>query len=192
MAMVRRFAEVGLSAWELICHASLTGALQVSCHLRLSVSGHRVPVMASPSGTQRAWWVLRSTPTDPFRVREYYRSHLISYSTFTCGEWSHASTGVCRRQRRSLLSWLLGLPQIAACIQVRHARSGPGLWPGPHRQTPCAGIRSPGSTARRMRVPSQAADRLAPTYPSLVSTPGPGDLAFSLGSQSVLRSARRV
>jgi hypothetical protein len=79
MAMVRRFAEVGLSAWELICHASLTGALQVSCHLRLSLSGHRVPVMASPSGTQRAWRVLRSTPTDPFRVREYYRSHLISY-----------------------------------------------------------------------------------------------------------------
>jgi hypothetical protein len=95
MAMVRRFAEVGLSAWELICHASLTGALQVSCHLRLSVSGHRVPVAS------------RRLPAE---------------------SGPHASTDVCRRQRRSLLSWLLGLPQIAACIQF--AARVPGLASG--------------------------------------------------------------
>jgi hypothetical protein len=48
----------GPSAWELVCQASLTGALQVNRHLRLSVSGRRVPVLTSPSGTQRAWPLL--------------------------------------------------------------------------------------------------------------------------------------
>ena len=37
--------SLALSAWELVCHASLTGALQVSRHLRLSASGRRVPVL---------------------------------------------------------------------------------------------------------------------------------------------------
>jgi hypothetical protein len=48
----------GPSAWELVCHASLTGVLQVSRHLRLPASGRRVPVLASSSGTQRAWPLL--------------------------------------------------------------------------------------------------------------------------------------
>jgi len=46
--------EPALSAWELACHASLTGASQVSCHLRLSASARRVPVLTALSGTQRA------------------------------------------------------------------------------------------------------------------------------------------
>src|SRR6201999_1367139 len=46
--------DSGLSAWELACHASLTGASQVSCHLRLSASARRVPVLTALSGTQRA------------------------------------------------------------------------------------------------------------------------------------------
>jgi hypothetical protein len=43
-----------LSAWELACHVSLTGASQVSYHLRLSVSDRRAPVLIPLSGTQRA------------------------------------------------------------------------------------------------------------------------------------------
>src|SRR6202022_4647461 len=39
-----RLSWAGLSAWELACHASLTGALQVSRHLWLSASARRVPV----------------------------------------------------------------------------------------------------------------------------------------------------
>jgi len=46
--------RAGLSAWELACHASLTGAPQVSRHLRLPVSGRRIPVPTPLSGTQRA------------------------------------------------------------------------------------------------------------------------------------------
>jgi len=46
--------EPALSAWELACHASVTGALQVSGHLRLSVSSRRVPALTPLSGTQRA------------------------------------------------------------------------------------------------------------------------------------------
>src|ERR1700755_702253 len=42
--------DSGLSAWELACHASLTGASQVSCHLRLSASARRVPVLTALSG----------------------------------------------------------------------------------------------------------------------------------------------
>ena len=43
--------DVGLSAWELDCHASLTGKLQVSHHLRLSVSDRQTPVLTPLSGT---------------------------------------------------------------------------------------------------------------------------------------------
>jgi hypothetical protein len=49
-----RQADRGLSAWELACHASLTGAPQVSGHPRLSVSDRRTPVLTPLSGTQRA------------------------------------------------------------------------------------------------------------------------------------------
>jgi hypothetical protein len=49
-----RLSWAGLSAWELACHASLTGALQVSRHLWLSASARRVPVLTPLSGTQRA------------------------------------------------------------------------------------------------------------------------------------------
>jgi hypothetical protein len=49
-----RLSWAGLSAWELACHASLTGALQVSRHLWLSGSARRVPVLTPLSGTQRA------------------------------------------------------------------------------------------------------------------------------------------
>ena len=42
---------MGLSAWELDCHASLTGKLQVSHHLRLSVSDRQTPVLTPLSGT---------------------------------------------------------------------------------------------------------------------------------------------
>jgi hypothetical protein len=44
----------GLSAWELACHAALTGMLQVSRHPRLSVSDRPIPGLTVPSGTQRA------------------------------------------------------------------------------------------------------------------------------------------
>ena len=43
--------EPALSAWELDCHASLTGKLQVSHHLRLSVSDRQTPVLTPLSGT---------------------------------------------------------------------------------------------------------------------------------------------
>lgn len=43
--------DVGLSAWELACHVSLTGPLQVSHHPRLSVTARRVPVLTPLSGT---------------------------------------------------------------------------------------------------------------------------------------------
>jgi hypothetical protein len=46
--------EPALSAWELDGHASRTGALQVSRHLRLSVRTRQVPLLTLPSGTQRA------------------------------------------------------------------------------------------------------------------------------------------
>ena len=49
--LVRRFVNVALSAWELDCHASLTGKLQVSHHLRLSVSDRQTPVLTPLSGT---------------------------------------------------------------------------------------------------------------------------------------------
>ena len=59
--------------------ASPTGALQVSRHLRLSVSGRRVPVLAPPSGAQRGRMPPRSVSADFFRVREGGRAHLLSY-----------------------------------------------------------------------------------------------------------------
>ena len=46
--------EPTLSAWELDCHATLTFALQISGHHRLSASARSVPVMTPLSGTQRA------------------------------------------------------------------------------------------------------------------------------------------
>jgi hypothetical protein len=52
--LVRRFAEVGLSAWELACHASLISASQVSRLVGLSVSARHAPILTPLSGTQRA------------------------------------------------------------------------------------------------------------------------------------------
>jgi hypothetical protein len=46
--------ELALSAWELDCHASVTGMLQVSRHYRLSVIAREVPVSTPRSGTRRA------------------------------------------------------------------------------------------------------------------------------------------
>jgi hypothetical protein len=46
--------EPALSAWELACQVFLTGASQVSGHLRQSVSARRVPLLTPLSGTQRA------------------------------------------------------------------------------------------------------------------------------------------
>jgi hypothetical protein len=43
-----------LSAWELACHVSPTGPLQVNRHSRLSVNARQGPVLTPLSGTQRA------------------------------------------------------------------------------------------------------------------------------------------
>ena len=51
---LRRDGASELAAWELDCHALLTGALQVSRYLWFSVSDRRVPVLTPLSGTQRA------------------------------------------------------------------------------------------------------------------------------------------
>ena len=42
-----------LSAWELDCHASVTGTFQVNRHHWLSVSAREVPVLTPRSGTRR-------------------------------------------------------------------------------------------------------------------------------------------
>ncbi len=56
--------EPALSAWELDRHASLTGTLHVSHHLRLSVSDRQTPVLTPLSGTQRArYWGTYSRET---------------------------------------------------------------------------------------------------------------------------------
>jgi hypothetical protein len=57
---------VGPSAWELDCHASLTGALQVRRHPRLSVDIRQGPPLTLPSGTQRA---RANAGNGPFTVR---------------------------------------------------------------------------------------------------------------------------
>src|SRR5580692_11762274 len=41
-------------AWELACHASLTGALLISRHLLLSASARRIFVLTRLPGTHRA------------------------------------------------------------------------------------------------------------------------------------------
>ena len=46
--------EPALSAWEMACHAALTGMLQVSRHTRLSVSDRWIPFLTLLSGAQRA------------------------------------------------------------------------------------------------------------------------------------------
>jgi hypothetical protein len=45
---------LALSAWELACQVSLSSTLQVSRHLRLSVSARQVPTLPPQSGTERA------------------------------------------------------------------------------------------------------------------------------------------
>ena len=73
----------GLSAWELACHASLTGALQVSHYLALSVSDRRVPVLTPRSGTQRARsccrWLLFALGI--CNLHKALKEHLLAFDT---------------------------------------------------------------------------------------------------------------
>jgi hypothetical protein len=50
--------RAALSAWELACHASLTGPLQVSRYLQLSVSGRRAPALTPLSARNGHGWRL--------------------------------------------------------------------------------------------------------------------------------------
>ncbi len=52
--LIRRFANVGLSAWELACHALPTKVLAAQRLFALSVSARYRPPHTVPSGTQRA------------------------------------------------------------------------------------------------------------------------------------------
>ena len=66
-AKIRPASPVALSAWELDCHALVTGTFQVNRHYWLSVSAREVPVLTSRSGTRRARdaWRTSATTTDP-------------------------------------------------------------------------------------------------------------------------------
>ena len=62
--LVRRFASVGLSAWELACHALPITVFAAQSLFALSVSARYKPPQTVVSGTQRARWrqSARSTP----------------------------------------------------------------------------------------------------------------------------------
>jgi hypothetical protein len=51
------------------------------------------------------------------------------------------------------VAWPQANQLLCQLAKVRRALFGPGLWPGPRRQAPLGRPRSPGSTARRRRVP---------------------------------------
>jgi hypothetical protein len=67
----------GPSAWELACHALLTGTSQVSRHHWLSASARRLPVLTPLSGTQRARRTqeIGSRSLDGRGARHYSRYH---------------------------------------------------------------------------------------------------------------------
>jgi hypothetical protein len=66
-ALGSRPACAALSAWELDCHASVTGTFQVNRHHWLSVSAREVPLLTTRSSTRRARdaWRTSVTTTDP-------------------------------------------------------------------------------------------------------------------------------
>lgn len=63
--LVRTFANVGLSAWELACHAMPTTVFAAQRPFTSSVSARLRPPQTMPSGTQRA----RLAWSDPSRAR---------------------------------------------------------------------------------------------------------------------------
>ncbi len=65
-------------AWELDCHASSASTLQVSRHLRLSVSGRRVTFWL-PCRARNGHGAPRSASADLFRVRECYLPLMLSH-----------------------------------------------------------------------------------------------------------------
>ena len=81
--------DVGLPAWELVCHTSMTGTSQVSHHLRLSVSDRLVPLLTPLSDTQRARRRSRQVGVDHLIRRVCHAARWPAKAKMTCDYRSH-------------------------------------------------------------------------------------------------------